>query len=90
MKEVEKVRIVLLTGHYRIMGDITLAKGTRLTDHIAGSKQFFAVTDAEVTNNEGRQILSAEFIDVHRDHVEIVMPDQPANLMKKSELGMSG
>lgn len=85
MKEVEKIRVVILTGHYRIMGDITISKGTRLTDHISGSKQFFAVTDAEVTNNEGRHIMSASFIDVHRDRVEIVMPDTPHNLIKNRD-----
>ncbi len=82
MKEVDKVRVVILTGHYRIMGDISITKGTRLTDHISGSMQFFAVTDAEVTNNEGKHILSASFIDVHRDRVEILMPDTPNNLIK--------
>ena len=82
MKDTEKVRVVILTDTYRIMGDITLEKGRRLTDHIVSSESFFAVTDAEVIDLSGRQVLTAAFLDVHRDKVQIVQPDTPGNLTK--------
>jgi hypothetical protein len=39
------------------------------------SKDFIAVTDAEVWELAGRQVLNAPFINVSRDHIEIVMPE---------------
>ena len=48
--------------------------GARLTDYMTEAKAFFAVTDAEVweLTPGGRQVLSAPFINVSRDHVEVV------------------
>jgi len=71
-----KTRVTILTSSYRIKGNIDLLPGARLTDFIIESKSFVAVTDAEVWELAigGRQILSAAFIDVSKDHIQIVMP----------------
>ena len=74
--EQTKTRVTILTSAYRIKGYIDLIPGARLTDFIVEAKSFVAVTDAEVWELHlgGRQILSAEFIDVSRDHIQIVLP----------------
>jgi hypothetical protein len=68
-------RVVILTAHYRIVGNIGLLPGARMTDYLAESKAFFAVTDAEVWDLNGRKISACGFMDVNRDHVEIIMPE---------------
>lgn len=69
-------RVVLLTGHYRIVGNIDLFAGARLTDYLEETKAFFALTDAEVWDFNGRKIASAGFMDVNRDHIEVIMPEE--------------
>lgn len=69
-----RTRITMLTGSYRIKGTVELVAGARLTDYMTEAKAFFAVTDAEVweLTPGGRQVLSAPFINVSREHVEVV------------------
>lgn len=68
-------RVVILTGHYRIVGEIGLLPGARVTDYLAESKEFFAVTDAEVWDLNGRKLSACRFMDINRDHIEIIMPE---------------
>ena len=74
--EENKTKVTILTSAYRIKGYIDLLPGARLTDYIVDAKSFVAVTDAEVWELHigGRQVLAAPFIDVSRDHIQIVMP----------------
>ena len=72
--ELTKVRVQILAGPYRIKGDIALVPGARVTDYMVEAKEFFAVTDAEVWDLEGRKILAAPFFNVSRDHVVVVIP----------------
>lgn len=74
--EESKTHVTILTGSYRIKGYIDLLPGARLTDFIIEAKSYIAVTDAEVWELAigGRQILAAPFIDVCKDHIQIVMP----------------
>ncbi|MEO8204410.1 MAG: hypothetical protein ABI630_11120 [Betaproteobacteria bacterium] len=71
-----RTRVTILTGSYRIKGYIDLLPGARLTDFIVDAKSFVAVTEAEVWELAlgGRQVLAAPFIDVSRDHIQVVMP----------------
>lgn len=71
-----RTRVTILTGSHRIKGYIDLIPGARLTDFIVDSKSFIAVTDAEVWELHlgGRQVLAADFIDVSRDHIQIITP----------------
>jgi hypothetical protein len=73
-----KTKVTILTGSYRIKGYIELIPGARVTDFLAESKEFIALTDAEVWELAigGRQILAAPFIDVSREHIQIVLPGQ--------------
>ena len=69
-----KTRVTILTSTYRIKGNIDLLPGARVTDYMAEAKGFIAVTNAEVWEVVGRQVFTAPFLNVNRDHIEIIAP----------------
>jgi hypothetical protein len=71
-----KTKVTILTSTYRIKGYIDLLPGARITDYMAEARDFIAVTNAEVWELQvaGRQVLSAPFINVSREHIEIILP----------------
>lgn len=73
--------VIILTGTYRIRGEIALAPDERVTDYVTSAKNFIAVTNAEVRAEDGRIIFNAEFLNVHRDHIEVIAP---AELTRKN------
>jgi len=74
--EESKTRVTIFTGTYRIKGYIDLIPGARMTDFMAEAKEFIAVTQAEVWDPEigGRQIITAPFLNVSREHIQIIAP----------------
>ena len=74
MTDENKTQVTILTGTYRIKGYISLVPGARVTDYMVDAKGFIAVTDAEVWELTGRQVLTAPFVNVSRDHIQIVTP----------------
>ncbi len=80
-EEEAKTKVIILTSNYRIRGQIHLQAGARVTDFMIDSKNFVAVTHVEIWGHDGRLIMSSPFINVSRDHIEIITPDsapQPA------------
>ena len=74
--EENRTKITILTRSFRIKGYIHITPSARVTDFMVESKNFIAVTEAEVWELlGGRQVLHAPFINVSRDHIEVVMPD---------------
>jgi hypothetical protein len=71
----DRTKIVILTSSYRIQGEVALAPGARLTDFTVDAKTFLAVANAEVTTHAGREVMRTPFLNVHRDHIEIISPD---------------
>lgn len=71
-----KTKVTILTSSYRIKGHIDLLPGARITDFMAEARDFIAVINAEVWELQvgGRQVLSAPFISVSRDRIEIILP----------------
>ena len=71
-----RTKVTVFTGTYRIKGYIDLLPGARLTDYVIEAKDFVALTNAEVYESVlgGRQVLTAPFINVNRDHIQIVTP----------------
>jgi hypothetical protein len=69
-----KTKVTILTGTYRVTGYIDLLPGARVTDYLVESKDFIAVTDAEVWEIGNRHVLNAPFINVSLDHIQIVTP----------------
>jgi len=71
-----RTRVTIFTSAYRIKGYIDLIPGARVTDYMAEAKAFIAVTDAEVWELEigGRQLISAPFVNVGREHIQVIAP----------------
>ena len=71
-----RTRVTIFTGSYRVKGYIDLLPGARMTDFMTEAKSFIAVTDAEVYELEvgGRQLLQAPFLNVSRDHIQVIVP----------------
>lgn len=71
-----RTKVTILTGSYRIKGFIELLPGARVTDYMVESRGFIAVTDAEVWDLQlgGRQIIAAQFLNVSRDHIQVIAP----------------
>ena len=76
--EEPKTKVTILTSTYRIKGYIDLLPGARMTDFMTEAKAFIAVTDAEVYELEvgGRQLMQAPFLNVSRDHIQVITPGQ--------------
>jgi hypothetical protein len=70
-----KTKVVILTRSYRIKGCIHLLPGARVTDFLVDSKDFLALTEVEVWEIGGRLVLTAPFVNVSRQHIEIVTPE---------------
>ena len=69
-----KTKVTILTSTYRVKGYIELTPGARVTDYLVEAKDFIAITDAEVWEIGDRKILSAPFLNVSREHIQIVTP----------------
>jgi hypothetical protein len=69
-----KTKLTILTGTYRVKGYIELTPGARVTDYLVEAKDFIAVTDAEVWEIGDRKIMGAPFLNVSRQHIQIVIP----------------
>lgn len=71
-----RTKVTILTETYRIEGYIDLIQGARITDYLVESKEFVALTDAEVYESAGKKskVLSAPFLNLNRSHIQIVIP----------------
>ena len=71
-----RTKVTIFTGSYRIKGYIDLLPGSRVTDFMTGAKDFIAVTSAELWELEigGRQLMAAPFINVSREHIQVIAP----------------
>ena len=76
INDANKTKVIILTGNYRIKGKINIPTGVRITDYILEAKDFVAITDATVWNLDGDQLIKQSFIDVSREHIEVIAPDE--------------
>lgn len=76
MSDSAKTRVVILTGHYRILGYISVLPESRVTDYICQSNDFIAVTGAEVWDHDERKIATTKFMNINREHIEIIIPEE--------------
>jgi hypothetical protein len=74
MADPNKTKVTIFTGNYRIKGHIELVPGARVTDFMVEAKDFIAVTEAEIWEIGDRKIMNAPFLNVSRQHVQIIMP----------------
>ena len=82
---IDKSEVIILTNNYCVRGKISLVPGARLTDYIVGAKSFIAVIDASVSDKLGNFILSTSFLNVSREHVEIILPADIATLSESRQ-----
>ena len=73
-EQTDKTKVIILTANHRIKGNISLYSNVRLTDYIVEARTFIAVTDAEVMDINGNLIFNASFLNVQKDHIEIIVP----------------
>jgi hypothetical protein len=71
-------KVIIFTGHYRFTGKINLYPSDRVTDYVRSAEPFIALTDAEVMNKSGKVILTTSFLNVRRDKIEAIMPEDLA------------
>ena len=71
-----RTKVTILTEAFRVTGYIDLMPGARLTDYLVESKDFIAVTNAEVWELGTHHVLSAPFINVSRAHIQVVAPEE--------------
>ncbi len=77
----EKTRVVIFTQHFKIVGDIHLPPGARVTDFLnrfvgeTDRSPFFAVTDAAIYSLKTEALLySPRFLNIHKKEVGILFP----------------
>jgi len=69
-----KTKVILLTKYFRVEGEIDLLPGARLTDFMNVVKSNMVVTDATVSDHNGKELLRGEFINVLVRNIEIILP----------------
>ena len=70
----DKTEVLIFTDNYRIRGKIALVPGARLTDYMLDAKPFIAAIAVEVQDKGGNLILKAPFLNINRDHIEMIVP----------------
>ena len=74
IEDENKTKVTILTANYRIKGNIDLLPGARVTDYLIEAKGFIALTEAEVWEVAGRQVFTAPFLNISRDHIQVIVP----------------
>lgn len=74
--EKDKVRVVVITEHYRVEGNMHVLAGSRLTDALnSKSKEFLAVTEAKLWNiREGDLMYETPYIAINRSAIDAIFP----------------
>jgi hypothetical protein len=75
MNSETKTKVVILMGNYRVIGSIDLLPGARVTDFLMECREFMAITDAEVWDLNSRKLFASSFMNVNRDRIELIMPE---------------
>jgi len=76
MDDEGKQKIRIFTRQFEIVGDLHIYPGIRLTDFMNESKDFISVTDAEVRRPADGKLISAKFLNVRKDEIEIILPEE--------------
>ncbi len=73
----EKLRVEIYTTSHRILANLHIFEGARLTDIMQSreTQSFFALTDVEVYNlNTGEFLFRTDFVDINRNHIVLIRP----------------
>jgi hypothetical protein len=73
----EKIRVEIYTTAHRVVADLHIFAGARLTDIMQSREtaSFFALTEVEVYDLvSGQELFRSDFIDVNRSHIVMLRP----------------
>ena len=82
-----KMEVIIFTVNYVINGEISITKGTRLTDYLDESKhsnEFIPVTNSIVSNKDRNELYKSKFLNVSRNYMELIIPASSL-VLKESE-----
>lgn len=68
-------KVCIYTDRFIIVGEINMFSDTRLTDYMIGSNDFIAVTNAHVRTLKDRALFSADFLNVQKNKITIIVPE---------------
>lgn len=88
----EKLRVEIYTTAHRILADMHIFAGARLTDIMQSreTQSFFALTNVEVYNmNTGQLLFKSDFMDINRTHIVLIRPAEVVEERPPQSMGPS-
>lgn len=88
----EKLRVEIYTTAHRILADMHIFAGARLTDIMQSreTQSFFALTNVEVYNmNTGQLLFKSDFMDINKAHIVLIRPAEVAEERPPQSMGPS-
>ena len=71
----EKYQAVIYTSQFKINGTVHLLPEERLTDFLGDQEnRFVPVTDATVSQLDGQELTSTDFLCLNKDEVTLIIP----------------
>jgi len=71
----QAVTVYIQTHTSRIYGQIYVRPQGRIKDELNQDERFLAVTDAVIMDHNGAVLFKSNFLTVHRDQIEWVIPE---------------
>jgi hypothetical protein len=68
------IDVILQTPSHQIHGRLHVRPNGRLKDELTSSEAFLAITDASVYDSLGKLVYRTQFIALHRDHINWIIP----------------
>ena len=75
----DKMSVRVYTHQFQLIGDLSIFAGVRLTDYMNESKPFVSLTDVKAYDREGRTLFGSAFLNVRRDSIELIVPEDQVN-----------
>ncbi|MDZ7832384.1 MAG: hypothetical protein U5L07_11590 [Desulfobacterales bacterium] len=70
----DRMEVHIFTRQFKIVGNLSIYPGVRLTDYMNESKPFVSVTDVVVYDRDGQHVFAAGFLNLRRDEIELILP----------------
>ena len=81
----EPIEVIIQTSIHHIHGYVHVRPDDRIKDEINLNERFLAVTNATVSNNDGKQLFTVEFLAVNREQIIWIYPkEDPENTEEPS------
>ena len=71
----DRTKVRIYTDQFIISGEIAMYSDSRLTDYIISAHDFIAVTNAQVRNLAEKSLFGADFLNIQKDKIEIIVPE---------------